>query len=74
MSRVGILLPSRSGPPFVCVVALPEVDEPMADGLPDTFQRWTAKRRSAVILSMLKGETSGQEAARKHGLRVAEVV
>ena len=36
-------------------------------------QRWTAKRRSALVLSILRGETSAKEAARKHGLTVAEV-
>lgn len=45
----------------------------MNDELPEEFQRWTAKRRSALIVSILKGQTSGQEAARKHGLTVAEV-
>ncbi len=39
----------------------------------DSVQRWTAKRRAALILSILKGETSVAEAARKHGLTVAEV-
>ena len=38
-----------------------------------SVQRWTAKRRSALVLSILRGETSAQEAARKHGLTVAEV-
>ena len=37
-------------------------------------QRWTAKRRVALILTILRGETSAQEVARKHGLTVAEVV
>ena len=36
-------------------------------------QRWTAKRRANLVLSILKGETSVQEAARRYGLRVAEV-
>ena len=36
-------------------------------------QRWTAKRRSALVLSILRGETSAQEAARKHGLMMAEL-
>ena len=36
-------------------------------------QRWTAKRRSALVLSVLRGETSAQEAARKHGLTVLEI-
>ena len=36
-------------------------------------QRWTAKRRQALVLSILKGETTAVQAARKHGLKVAEV-
>jgi transposase-like protein len=39
----------------------------------DDIQRWTAKRRAALIVSILRGDTSVQEAARKHGLTVAEV-
>ena len=39
----------------------------------DQVQRWTAKRRSALVMSILKGETSAQEAARKHGLTVSEI-
>ena len=39
----------------------------------DSVQRWTAKRRTALVLSIVKGETSVAEAARKHGLTVAEV-
>ena len=42
-------------------------------GLPEDIQRWTAKRRAALVLSILRGETSAQEAARKHDLTVAEV-
>ena len=42
-------------------------------GTQKPVQRWTAKRRSALMLSILRGETSAQEAARKHGLTVAEV-
>jgi transposase-like protein len=33
----------------------------------------TAKRRAALVLSILRGETSVQEAARKHDLTVAEI-
>src|ERR1700733_6248939 len=40
---------------------------------PEEVQRWTAKRRAALVLSLLKGETTAAEAARRHGLRVAEV-
>jgi transposase-like protein len=36
-------------------------------------QRWTAKRRMALVVSILKGETSMAEAARVHGLTVREV-
>ena len=45
----------------------------MADETTDEVQRWTAKRRSALVLSMLKGEPSAAEAARRHGLTVAQV-
>jgi len=45
----------------------------MADDHSESPQRWTAKRRATLILSILKGETSAQAVARKHGLTVAEV-
>jgi len=45
----------------------------MADDSPESPQRWTAKWRASLVLSILKGETSAQAAARKHGLTVAEV-
>ena len=41
--------------------------------IPEQVPRWTAKRRSALVLTILKGETSVREAARQHGLKVAEV-
>ena len=44
----------------------------MAD-VPEDVQRWTAKRRVALVLSTVRGETSVAEAARKHGLTVAEI-
>src|SRR5262249_36348346 len=44
----------------------------MAD-VPEDVQRWTAKRRVALVLSIIRGETSVAEAARKHGLTVAEI-
>jgi hypothetical protein len=44
----------------------------MAD-VPEDVQRWTAKRRVALGLRSVRGETSAAEAARKHGLTVAEV-
>ena len=45
----------------------------MSEEFPENVQRWTAKRRAALVLSILKGETSAQEAARTRGLTVAEV-
>lgn len=45
----------------------------MPQELPEDLQRWTAKRRLALVLSLVKGETTAAEAARKHGLSVAEV-
>jgi transposase-like protein len=48
-----------------------EVD--MANQKDESVQRWTAKRRSALVMTIIKGETSAQEAARKHGLTVAEI-
>ena len=41
--------------------------------LSQEVKRWTAKRRSALVLSILRQDTSVQEAAREHGLTVAEV-
>ena len=37
------------------------------------MQRWTAKRRAALVLEILKGNTTTAEAARTHGLTAAEV-
>ena len=45
----------------------------MASESAEPIERWTAKRRVALVVSILKGETSVAEAARTHGLTVAEV-
>ncbi|GJL65876.1 MAG: transposase [Nitrospirales bacterium] len=45
----------------------------MAEEQDDPIQRWTAKRRVALVLSITKGETTVVDAARAHGLTVAEV-
>ncbi len=36
-------------------------------------KRWTAKRRVALVLELVRGATSVAEAARKHGLTIAEI-
>lgn len=45
----------------------------MAAEAEEPIERWAAKRRVALVISILKGETSVVEAARQHGLTVAEV-
>ena len=45
----------------------------MASEAAEPIERWTAKRWVALVVSILKGETSVAEAARQHGLTVAEV-
>ena len=58
--------PLRHGPEWTKEVAMTsEFSEPI--------ERWTAKRRVALVVSILKGETSVAEAARQHALTVAEV-
>ena len=45
----------------------------MTNGHDEQLKRWTAKRRAALVMEILRGDTSVAEAARKHGLMVAEV-
>ena len=37
------------------------------------IKRWTAKRRTALVLEILQGKTTAAEAARRHGLKVTEI-
>ena len=45
----------------------------MANAQDEHLKRWTAKRRVALVLEILRGDTSVAEAARKHGLTVADI-
>lgn len=45
----------------------------MSEKIPETVQGWKAKRRAALVLEILKGQTSVAEAKRKHGLTVAGI-
>ncbi len=45
----------------------------MAAEATEPIERWMAKRRVALVVSILKGKTSVAEAARTHGLTVAEL-
>jgi transposase-like protein len=49
------------------------VEKAVAEPNQEDVQRWTTKRKAALVLSILKGETSIQEAARGHGITVAEL-
>lgn len=40
---------------------------------PDEIKRWTARRKAAAVMDMIKGKTSAAELARTHDLTVAEV-
>jgi len=39
----------------------------------DGPQRWTAKRKAALVIDILQGKTTAAEAARQHALTLAEV-
>lgn len=45
----------------------------MENASEEGFARWTAKRRSALVLEILRGDITVSEAARKHDLTVAEI-
>ncbi len=45
----------------------------MASEHDERRKRWTAKRRVALMVEILRGDTSVAEAARKYGLTVAEL-
>lgn len=45
----------------------------MAEVQSEAIQRWTAKRHTALVLSLVKGDISVVQAARQHGLTVGEV-
>jgi transposase-like protein len=39
----------------------------------DDIKRWTARRKAAAVMDIIKGKTTAPELARSHGLTVAEV-
>lgn len=45
----------------------------MGSDTAEPIEQWTAKRRVALVVSILKGDTSVAEAARRHGLTVGEI-
>ena len=65
--RAGETEPTAPGRPSSAV------PEELTVESPDEIQRWTARRRTALVLSILKGEMTVEEVARRHGLAVSEV-
>ena len=49
------------------------MERAVAEPETEDIQRWTTKRKAALVLSIIKGETSIQQAARQHGMTVAEL-
>ncbi len=39
----------------------------------EPFKRWTAKRKAAVVLDLIKGKTTPAEIARQHDVKVGDV-
>ena len=37
------------------------------------IKRWTAKRRAALVIEILRGQTTVAEAARTHGLKASDI-
>jgi len=44
----------------------------MTDQTPE-IQRWTAKRKAAVVLEVLKGQTTSVDACRKYGIKQSDL-
>ncbi len=45
----------------------------MANGPDEHLTRWTAKRRAGLVMEILRGDLAVAEAARTHGVTVAEL-
>jgi transposase-like protein len=66
--RAGDSEPAAPGAPTPSPAA-----ESMPIASPEEVQRWTARRRTAIVLSILKGDMAVEEVARRHGLAISEV-
>lgn len=40
---------------------------------PDKITRWTAKRRTELVLEILRGQTTASQAARQHDLKLKDI-
>ncbi|TXD38425.1 DUF1153 domain-containing protein [Lujinxingia vulgaris] len=45
----------------------------MSEELPEEIKRWTSKRRTALVLQIIRGETTVNEAARQYDLKPSEI-
>ncbi len=45
----------------------------MKETLPCEIKRWTAKRRTALVVQIIKGETTARKAAREYGLKTSDI-
>ncbi|WP_230470296.1 DUF1153 domain-containing protein [Lujinxingia vulgaris] len=45
----------------------------MSEELPEDIKRWTSKRRTALVLQIIRGETTVNEAARQYDLKPSEI-
>ncbi len=67
-------LPPRAAKTETAVLRRPSTDaEELAAASPEEIQRWTARRRTALVLSILKGDMTVDDVAARHGLSVSEV-
>ena len=39
----------------------------------DDIKRWTARRKAAVVIDIIKGKTTAAEVARSHDITVGEI-
>lgn len=46
----------------------------MTHELPEEIKRWTAQRRTALVLQILRGETTANEAARQYDLKPSDIL
>ncbi|MFO0829773.1 MAG: DUF1153 domain-containing protein [Phycisphaerales bacterium] len=51
---------------------MPAEKDPVSS-VPENIERWTAGRKAAVVLDLIKGKATAADVARQHGLTVAEV-
>ncbi len=45
----------------------------MSDGMTEEIKRWTAKRKSALVIEILQGKTTVAEASRHYDLSPSEI-